>query len=316
MNTFQDREQRVFDFMNEVQNELKNKEQEDAFKNSTDYKLKTLNKCEDEAKGVCLDTIFAQIYRNAVPLNDDYKTSQADDLDASFKDFMNKRCPKGIEYYVHEGLKKNNPFAKKVLEAVQALVEDTYNDVAMNIEDHDVSELPFKKTDDINGKLNDICDKMSVPELSEVINNNVKQTAMAEISKAKEEKEKLKQFELDLAKDMSVRTEESVQTAMELAGLKDKRDYEPTLFESIMINKINDLRSKHGDVVSGVNLYGALSDYGYPANENTNISVEEMAFVESVKEYTAWSVLKALKLESMDKYKVHDLASQYATEKF
>ena len=51
-----------------------------------------------------------------------------------------------------------------------------------------------------------------------------------------------------------------------------------------------------------------------PASESGEsfASPEELAFIESVKEYTALSILKALKLESFDKYRVNDLAQEYA----
>ena len=57
--------------------------------------------------------------------------------------------------------------------------------------------------------------------------------------------------------------------------------------------------------------FNTLTEYDLPENDGKS-SIEEMAFIESVKEYTKLNILKALKLESFDKYKVSDLANEYA----
>ena len=318
MSTFAESENRVLNFMEAVQEQKVMQEEEDAFQQSTDYKLKTLDKCMDSAKDVCLDTIFAQLYKDAVPLNDEYKTAYADDLDAAFKDFMATRCPKGMEYYVKEGLKKNSPFAKKVLEAVDDLVKKEYNDKAMNIEDVKPEELMFHSTDDTQKKLDIIGQDLNVPEIAQAVKDNVKQTALSEITRAKKEKEDMKNIESELANDVNLDTPEKVQEAMELRGIGQTRDYVPSLFNGIMINKLNKITPMYESCqLQNVYTYGALSDYGKESNVTESgdtefASPEELAFIEAVKEYTGLSILKALKLESFDKYRVADLAQEYA----
>ena len=318
MSTFAESENRVLNFMEAVQEQKVMQEEEDAFQQSTDYKLKTLDKCMDSAKDVCLDTIFAQLYKDAVPLNDEYKTAYADDLDAAFKDFMATRCPKGMEYYVKEGLKKNSPFAKKVLEAVDDLVKKEYNDKAMNIEDVKPEELMFHSTDDTQKKLDIIGQDLNVPEIAQAVKDNVKQTALSEITRAKKEKEDMKNIESELANDVNLDTPEKVQEAMELRGIGQTRDYVPSLFNGIMINKLNKITQMYeSGQLQDVYTYGALSDYGKESNVTESgdtefASPEELAFIEAVKEYTGLSILKALKLEPFDKYRVADLAQEYA----
>ena len=313
MNTFVDSKKRVFDFMDGVQKEMDAKREDDALKNSVDYKLKMLDKCKDDAKEVCLDNIFAQIYRNAVPLNDDFKVARAEDIDATFRDFIGKKCPKGIEYYVREGLKKGSPFAKKVLEAVDELVNDAYKDKALNIEEINAEDLPFKTTDDIIVKIDGISNELSTPELSQTIKDNVKSTALAEITKAKEEKENLKKLEDELKNDINVRSEADVNTKLE--AVNPIRDYEPTLFESIMINKTNKISKEYDSGLhQSVNIYNTLEDYG-KVTEGV-ATVEELAFIEAVEEYTCLSMLKALKLESFNKYEVKDMIDSYSQERF
>lgn len=322
MNTFADRETKVLSFMEQVQEAKLIKEEEDAFKQSTDYKLKTLDKCEDEARSICLDRIFARIYKDAVPLNDEYKQAYMDDLDASFKDFMNTRCPKGIEYYVKEGLRKKSPFAKRVLEAVNNLVEEEMRDKSMRIEEINTEDLVFNNSDVVQKKLDVIGQDLSVPEISQAIKDNVRQTALSEITRAKENKEALKELEIELANDVNMNTEEAVKEALEIRGYGQIQDYVPTLFESVLINKLNKIQPKYeSGELQDVYLYGAVTDYGKtePVSESGEVSfasMEDLAFVEAVKEYTGLSMLKALKLESFTKTYVSDLAQQYAQERF
>lgn len=322
MNTFEDRENKVLSFMEQVQEAKVIQEQEDAFMHSTDYKLKTLDKCEKDAREICLDSIFARVYKDAIPLNDDYKQAYMDDLDASFKDFMAVRCPKGIEYYVKEGLRKKSPFAKRVLEAVNNLVDEEMRDKAMNIEDIDPKDLVFNNTNDVQKRLDVIGQDLAVPEISQAIKDNVRQTALSEITRAKAQKEELKNLETELANDVNINTEEAVKEALELRGYGELKDYVPSLFESVLINKLNKLQPAYesGDLQQ-VYLYGAVADYGKDevTSESGDVhfaSLEELAFVEAVKEFTALSMLKALKLESFTKAQVEDMAQTYAQERF
>lgn len=317
MSTFENREKKVQSFIEAVQEQRLMKEEEDAFRNSTDYKLKELDKCMTGAKDICLDQIFSKLYKDAIPLSDGYKDAYADDLDAAFKDFMASRCPEGMEYYVKEGLKRKSPFAKKVLEAVDNLVKDQYNDKAMNIEDVKPEDLVFNSTDDVQRKLNIIGQDLAIPEIAQRVKDNVRQTALSEITRAKKEKEEIKNIEAELANNVNMDTPEKVQEAMELRGLGETKDYVPSLFEGIMISKMNKISPLYE---SGENTevftYEALKEYGMetPVSESGEsfASVGELAFIESVKEYTALSILKALKLESFDKYVVADLAQEYA----
>jgi hypothetical protein len=322
MNTFDDRENKVLSFMEQVQEAKVIQEQEDAFRQSTDYKLKTLDKCEKDAREICLDSIFARVYKDAIPLNDDYKQAYMDDLDASFKDFMAVRCPKGIEYYVKEGLRKNSPFAKRVLEAVNNLVDEEMRDKALNIEDIDPKDLVFNNSEDVQKRLNVIGQDLAVPEISQAIKDNVRQTALSEITRAKAQKEELKNLESELANDVNINTEEAVKEALELKGYGQLQDYVPSLFESVLINKLNKLQPTYeSGELQQVYLYGAVADYGKDevTSESGDVSfatLEELAFVEAVKEYTGLSMLKALKLESFTKSQVEDLAQTYAQERF
>lgn len=311
MDAFLNRENKVLNFMDKVEQQKNLQKEEDTFKQSTDYKLKKLDQCQDEAKVVCLDNIFRKIYKDAVPLNDEYKTACNEDLDAAFKTFMDQRCPKGLEYYVKEGIRKNSPFARKVLEAVDELVKNEYKSKAFNIENIDANDLVFNSNDDVTKKLDIIGQELSGPEIAATVQDNVKQTALSEITRAKKEKEDLKQLEKDLANDVNINTAEALESALEFHGISQKKDYTPTLFQGIMISKVNELQPKFEAGEMNVNIYGTLEMYGKESVEPI-ASLEEVAFVEAVKEYTALSLMKALRLESFNKYEVADLAQEYA----
>lgn len=318
MNTLAKSESKVLSFMEAVQEQIDLQKEDDEFKKSTDYKLKVIDREKDAAKDICLDSIFASLYKDAVPLGVDYKNANSQDLDTAFKDFMSTRCPNGIEWYIKEAIRNGNPFAKKVLEDVNELVNDHYRDKELNIEDIDADELVFNTNDDVQRKLDIIGQNLAVPEISQAIRDNVKQTALSEITRAKKEKEELKNVEAELAKDINIDTPEKVQEAMELKDIGNPKDYTPSLFNGIMINKLNKITPLYEyGTLQEVNTYDALNEYGSIVHEELDdypsfASAEELAFIEAVKEYTGLSVLKALKLESFNKYRINDLAQEYA----
>lgn len=307
--SFVDNKAKVLSFMEAVEQERKVQEADELFKNSDDYKLKVLDVEQQKAKDYCLDEILGKIYNDAVPLNGDYKNNHAEDINIAFKTFMDTRCPKGMEWYIREGLKKGSPFAKRVLEAVDELVKDEYRDRALGIEDIEANDLVFRSSDDLSKRLDVISQDLSAPEIAQAINDNVKQTALSEISRAKKEKETLKNLEKELAGDASLTSQAAVESALALRDIGTVKDYEPTLFEGININKLNKLTAENA-TFENVNINGALTDYGRDTTENP--SIEEMAFIESVMEYTGVSMLKALRLENYSARDVELLAQEYA----
>ena len=106
MNNFIEGKDKVFTFMDNLRHEKEHKDQVDAFKNSTDYKMGIMDRCKADARGKCLDNICCKIYRDSLPFNDDYKNANIEDIDAAWREFISKRCPKGVEFYIKEGLKK------------------------------------------------------------------------------------------------------------------------------------------------------------------------------------------------------------------
>lgn len=308
------REIRLLDFIDNIENEERNKKAESDFKNSDTYKLRMIDKSRDEAKKEYLTKVLSDTYRDAIPLNDEYKVAYKDDIDKCFRDFLNERCPQGVEYYIKEAIKKNSGFAKKVLEAVNHLVDEKYNKLSLKLEEVTDEDLVFNNDKDEQEKVNVVGRELNTDEVASIVKDNVKQTAVSEIQRAKEEKEKLQAVEDELANDVKMNTPQKVEEAMRLKGL-GQGYYKPSLFNGIMISNMNKIQAK---MESGDNCeystYDALKDY--PMTLNESATPQELAFIESVKEYTGYALVKALKLESFDMYKLDNLAQSYAQRKY
>lgn len=308
------REIRLLDFIDNIENEERNKKAESDFKNSDTYKLRMIDKSRDEAKKEYLTKVLSDTYRDAIPLNDEYKVAYKDDIDKCFRDFLNERCPQGVEYYIKEAIKKNSGFAKKVLEAVNHLVDEKYNKLSLKLEEVTDEDLVFNNDKDEQKKVNVVGRELNTDEVASIVKDNVKQTAVSEIQRAKEEKEKLQAVEDELANDVKMNTPQKVEEAMRLKGL-GQGYYKPSLFNGIMISNMNKIQAK---MESGDNCeystYDALKDY--PMTLNESVTPQELAFIESVKEYTGYALVKALKLESFDMYKIDNLAQSYAQRKY
>lgn len=118
-----------------------------------------------------------------------------------------------------------------------------------------------------------------------------------EIKRVKDEQQKIKDIEDSMKNDENITTESAYEKALVLKGVKSPSSklYQPTLFEGIMINKMNLVKE------SGADLDPAIQ--------------HKLAFMESVKEYTKLSVLNSLMLESYNGVSAKKLANNYATMK-
>ena len=308
-------EQKVIGFLDRAKDAREQEAQKKAFRNTSEYKLKMLDREEDKANGVCLDAIFSSIYKNALPLNDDYKVAHGEDLDAEMRDFINCRCPKGMEYYVKEGIKKGSRPAAKIMESAQKLVREFYEEKALNIAEIPAEDLVFQTGDDLQQKIDVVNQDLGIDDVAQVIRDNVKSSAISEITRAKKEKEDLRQLEHDMIDDMKIKSEAAIDERLERAGYT-KNVYTPTLFQGMMIGSLNKLQAMEAaGTLETVNLYDALEEYGIVKEDGEASTLEERAFVEAVKEYTKFSIIRALNLESFGKRDISDLAVDYATMK-
>lgn len=309
---FNDGHDKVFDFMDQVRAVKDQRKADEDFRNSDKYKLRVLDKEQKDANGVCLDMVFAKLYKDAVPLNDDYKVAYGDDMDAEIHDFIHDRCPKGMEYYVKEAIKKGSKPAKDIYEFVESITGDFFMEKSLKIEEVDPDDLVFRSGEDTQQKIDAMSKDLALDDVTSIIRDNVKSSAISEITRAKKEKQEIKNLENEMTNDMKVNTESAIDDYLELKGITEKKTFNPTLFQGIMIGKLNELSAlQESGQLENQPLYNTLEAYGM-VNESSESSIEERAFVESVKELAKIELLSTLRLESFGKKAIDDMANEYA----
>lgn len=310
---FNDRERTVLDFMDRVKQKRRDEQKENEFKQSSTYKLRELDKQEKKARCDCTNMVFAKLYRDAVPLSDDYKVAHRDDLDDEIREFISARAPQGdIEYYVREAIKKGSKPAKDIQESVDTLVNNFYAEKAMDINKWNVEDLVFRTGEDTQQKINAITQDLALDDVTQIIRDNVKSSAISEITRAKKEKQEIEELENELSNDMKVKTEEAIDYRLALAGLTERKVFNPSLFQGIMIGKVNQLTKMQESGTLGSDfLYNTLEDYGM-MESTQEPSIEERAFVESVKELTKIQLIKTLCMERFNLQDIRDMALEYA----
>jgi hypothetical protein len=304
-------ESKVLSFIDQIEAERQQKAQDNELVNSIEYKYKCLNKAKEDCKRQCLSKIFEKFYRNSIPLNDEYKTACSDDINSDIPGFVKNRGHEDLVYYVGEAVPKSKA-ACRIMESVNAIVNETFKDKEMNIANYQASDLVFKMDDELEKKLDITSQNLELDDLSQIIHDNVKTTAVAEIKRAKREKDANKALEEELANDLSVNDETTLEFALELRGMKEKKVFQPSLFEGIMIGKLEKATLMQESGNNSTYLYNALSDYGI--DNQSFASAEEIAFVESVREYTLLNISKALKLENFNLNNIRLMAQNYATK--
>ena len=303
-------EGKVLSFIDQIEADRKQKVQDNELTNSIEYKYKCLNKAKDDCKKACLSKIFEKFYRNAIPLNDEYKNACSDEIKADIPGFVKSRGCDDISYYVGEKIHTSEA-ARRIMESVRSIVNETFKEKEININQYQASDLVFQMDDNLEKKIDVTTQDLELDDLSEIIANNVKTTAAAEIMRAKREKDEAKAIETQLANDINITSEAAIDFALELRGMKEKKIFQPSLFEGIMIGKLEKASMMAESGTNSTYLYNALSDYGMTSDSFA--TPEEIAFVESVREYTLLNIAKALKLENFNLSMIRELAQDYAT---
>lgn len=306
--TFNQSEDKVLRYMDDIKDDEKAKLQEEEFQNTDTYKIRTIEADAKCAKTACVDKVMCDVYKNALPLSDDYKCAYSAEIDDNYKTLMNDMTD-GVDtqFYVREAIKKNNRFAKHLMEEVDNLVDSEVNAKELNLDKVNKDNIKIDIDDEDNSESLDIIEKdLRVDEIAELIKNNVQNTAKSEIIRAREKKENLKAVEAELAQDEEIKTPEQVQEALELRNLH-KGDYEPTLFESILLKNTEKFTEakEHGDWVD-MHTYDALHPLGF-TSESVHATPDELAYIATICEYTMIEMVNVLNLEKFDKRRIADM---------
>ena len=307
-------EEKIFNFIDTIEKERQDELADERFKTSDVYKRRIIDSAKENAANTCLSKIFEKFYIDAVPLNDDYKCAYHDGLCNDIHKFVSDRTDgKTLSYYVGEAIKSGSVPAKRIMESVTKIVDEYFADKEANLGDINTEDdLVFKMDDDTEQKLNVINRDLELDDLSQIISDNVRVTAASEIARAKAEKEKIKEVERELSDNLSVNNESAIETELELRGMSKKKFFQPSLFEGIMINKLNNVTAESA---SSTYLYDTLEMYGMTESAVDKFATpEEIAFTESVREYTLLNIIKSLKLENCfnNLQNIRDLATEYA----
>ena len=291
------RENKMLNFIDEVDKYKQSTMAENKWKQSQKFKLKEISKQKENAKGLCFNKIFCKIYKDALPLEDDYKYDHSEELDNEICDFLQKKNDKGITFYMKEMIDKGSEPIKRMVESVNSFIDDLYYEAEMDVDNFSIDDSEFDPNSEENSKqLDEISRNMEFDEISAIIKDNVKRTTMNEIQKAKDEKENLTQLENELKNNPDITSESAINRELAKRGyLGEKKVYQPSLFNGIMINKSNIIKESCPDM-----------DVDHR---------QKLTFVESVKEYTKLSILNAFKMDSFTPSRVRRLADDYATMK-
>ena len=267
---------------------LKQKEEERrerrAIANSIPVKTRRLERCKAAYKLGAMKELLARLYNKSLPLDDDYCDSNCEINKARMCDMIDKR---GGMQYITDACRKS-PALQKMMTAVEKACDKKFLKKELKISDVDPADLDYHfNADEEKGVLDKIESDSDFDSISAVIKQNVENDAVKEIEKAKKEDEETEDLEQKLQDSEEVDSEEKFESAMSTYYFSRPRIYEPSLFEAIMMSRVQ----TYGESVTDEEI--------------------DQCFVEAVLEYTGLNVFKALKMESFDKDRVKDLADQY-----
>lgn len=283
-------ENRVLSFIDEVNKEKATIANQNAFMNSPIYKKKQLDDNMVRAKSDCLNYIFADLYKNSLPLEDSYVYANDEKLTNDMKDFINKQtADRGVECYVREAIKRGNKSLAQIMESVEHFVNTCFREKVSEYKSLDIKDLDWKFDDVKRAELKQISADANLDEVADYIKQNVKSAAEYEKSKIIEKRQEAKEIQEEMEKNNELTSESAIAEYMKMHGKTslEKAIYQPSLFEGVMINKFNHLASE---------------------------TAEEQAdcYIEAVCEFTMLNVNKAMRFKDYTLSDVQKLAKEYA----
>lgn len=309
LNNFNQSENKVMNFMNEIKDAQEAKIKDEEYMNTDKYKIRMIEADAPVAKTACVDRVMCDLYKKSLPLSDDYKNAYNAEIDDNYTTLMNTMTDgQDTQFYVREAIKKNSHFAKHLMEEVDNLVDGEVESKELNLDKVNKDNIKIDIDDDENKDNLDIIEKdLKVDEIAELVKNNVQSTAKSEIIRAREKKENLKAVEAELAQDEDIKTPEQVQEALELRNMINK-DYDTTLFESIFLKNTNKYTKMfESGNWNDIYTYDALEPLGFYNESAKTASVNELAYIDTICEYTMIEMVNVLRFDKFDKYKVDNM---------
>lgn len=276
--------------------ELNAREEQNAlmerYKSDPKYKLNIVNEQREKGLENCAAGVISKIYRDALPLDDDYKSANQKELDDGFISTIKAKEPKGVYTFLSSCSSAGCRPAKLMVEAVTEAIDDICRQYYEDLDAVDPDEIDLgPKSPEVDDAIEKVSSKMDYDQISDLIEQNVQNTVKQEIENQKAEDEKVKELEAKLTQDDSVQTESAIEAALMAEGM-GKKQYQPSLFTGIMIGKVKEF-SESGD----------LDDE----------HVKKKAFFESVKEYTKVETFATLGMINLNQSQLDLLSNQYAS---
>lgn len=288
--TLDENKKSVSDFISKLEEEERTRKSEEILRNKKSTKLEKIKQEIQKVKELTVADIFAKIYKDALPIDASYKAASSCDLDNGVSLFIKKHCNAESPYqYIAEKCSKGVTSAVAMNEAVDTAVSGYFRKFYENIDETDIDDIKLPE-DDRKSIVDKISSDMDYDEVSSIINDHVTTTIQNEIERTKQEDEHVKELENTLAENEEVTTESAIDKELERMG-EGKKEYVPSLFTGIMINKTN-VYTESGDL--------------------DEEHIEKKAFFESVKEYALWDMVHTLGLEKFNKNDVDFIAIKYA----
>ena len=287
----EDREKKVSQFLEQIRVAEEQAELEAKRHQQPAYKRYMIDKAITDTKEDCASRVICKVYQDAIPMDDEYKYENSEEIQAGFRSYLLRKDANGVYSYIQNASKKSAP-AKMLLEAVDDAVEHFFHKYYEDLQNTDVDEKLVSDTD-VKSMAEQITSDLDYDQISQIIKDNVEHAVQTEVNQTKAEDEKVKELEQQLANDPNIVTEEAINQAMHRAGYGKKKVYEPSLFNGIMIGRTT-----------------ILEDVGVD-----EASIGKEAFVESVMEYTGLELLSVMKMQPLNFAQQKELAREYASGK-
>lgn len=271
--------------VNEFINAVKKEQELAAYKTKLDAdparKAVVLSQKRNEACEEILIEILSRLFVKALPLDEEYGDCNKNKMRAFLMPHGN--CCE----YIAEAIKKtNSPLLKRMMESAKTMATEHYMEKAKKLNEINIQDLDYHMTEEEDKKIDEISADMELDEVANIIKNNVQKTVLTEIDRAKREQKAQQDLQDELNKDEDMVSESAIQTELAKRRFKNPKIHQPSLFEAILINN----SSVFGESVA------------------TDL---DAAFAETICEYTAHSVAKALKLGNYSAANVKNLANTY-----
>lgn len=279
----------VINFIDEVNKERHAASSKTAFMSSPIYKKRKLDENMTQAKDQCLQYIFADLYKNSLPLDDSYIDTHDEKLSNDMKDFINRQtADRGVDCYVREAIKRGNHSLEEMVESVDALVKNCFREKCEDYKKIDPKDLDWKFGEEQEDALKEIAKDANLDEVANYVKRNVEGAVNYAKAKIQERRDTTKDLQDSLNNSEEVTNEAAVVQYLKMNGQHgDSTVYTPSLFEAVMIHTFNH-------------------------NDSENAEEQENCYNEAVGEFTMLNINKALRYKDYSLADMRNLAREYA----